>query len=121
MPAQLPDLCVTYPLRRGSTVSRLLALTEGGRVLWRGVDLDLTNGEYRVFKRLIDGNGDFVSYRDLYDVMQSPGFIGGPGANGYRGNVRSIVKRIRSKFKVRDPNFKMIRNYTGFGYAWREH
>ena len=33
-------------------------------------------------------------------------------------NVRSTIKRIRNKFRERDPGFDEIENYTGFGYRW---
>ena len=44
----------------------------------------------------------------------------GGGADGYRGNVRSVIKRIRSKFRSLDPTFDEIENYNGFGYCWKK-
>jgi two-component system response regulator ChvI len=58
-----------------------------------------------------------VSYRAIYDVIKSPGFIAGDGTNGYKANVRSLVKRIRKKFTKVDAEFDLIKNYTGFGYV----
>jgi two-component system response regulator ChvI len=46
------------------------------------------------------------------------GFIAGTGTDGYRANVRAMVKRIRQKFKEADKHFTAIHNYPGFGYRW---
>ncbi len=40
------------------------------------------------------------------------------GAEGYRANVRTFIKRIRKKFRDLDPDFDQIHNYAGFGYRW---
>jgi two-component system, OmpR family, response regulator ChvI len=45
-------------------------------------------------------------------------FIAGHGAEGYRANVRTFIKRIRKKFRDCDPDFDRIDNYPGFGYRW---
>ena len=37
---------------------------------------------------------------------------------GYRANVRTMIKRIRQKFRNVDGEFDEIRNYPGFGYRW---
>jgi two-component system response regulator ChvI len=44
--------------------------------------------------------------------------LAGSGELGYRANVRSSIKRIRSKFLKCDTTFDEIRNYKGFGYCW---
>jgi two-component system, OmpR family, response regulator ChvI len=46
--------------------------------------------------------------------------MAGNGADGYRANVRSAIKRIRNKFRDVDPTFDKIENYAGFGYCWRK-
>jgi two-component system response regulator ChvI len=96
-----------------------LVLTDGLRALWHGSDVSLTFGEVRILKRLVEANGDFVSCRALYDVLQSPGFSAGYGGTGVCGNVRSAIKRLRGKFRKVDPAFNAIRTYSGVGYAWR--
>ena len=63
--------------------------------------------------------GRYVTYRAIYDGLHYEGFIAGSGADGYRGNVRSAIKRIRNKFRSFDPTFDEIENYTGFGYRWK--
>jgi two-component system response regulator ChvI len=59
-----------------------------------------------------------MTYRSIYDRMTFEGFVAGEGADGYRGNVRSAIKRIRNKFRERDPAFVEIENYTRVGYCW---
>jgi hypothetical protein len=46
------------------------------------------------------------------------GFIAGSSDDGYRGNVRSVIKRIRNKSRDLDPDFAEIENYTTCGYRW---
>jgi two-component system, OmpR family, response regulator ChvI len=90
------------------------------RAFWNGVDVDLTLGEYKLVHLLVSNAGSFVTYRTLYDRLRSEGFIAGSGTEGFRANVRSTIKRIRNKFRVCDPTFDEIENYTGFGYCWKK-
>ena len=60
--------------------------------------------------------GRYVTYRAIYDRLHYEGFIAGSGDDGYRGNVRSAIKRIRNKFRDLDPDFAEIENYTACGY-----
>jgi hypothetical protein len=55
-----------------------------------------------------------VIYRAIYDRLHYEGFSG-ERADGYRGNVRSTIKRIRQKFLAIDPTFAEIENFTSFG------
>ena len=87
---------------------------------WDGVDLDLTLGEYKIVELLASRPGHYFTYRDVYDRLRHKGFIAGDGLNGYRVNVRSAVKRIRSKFRALDPAFAEIENYLALGYCWRK-
>ena len=50
-------------------------------------------------------------------LMLSPS-PGGSGEDGYRANVRSIIKRIRKKFLQCDETFAEIENFAGLGYRW---
>src|SRR5918994_714467 len=72
-----------------------------------------------VTERLARAQGD-VSYRQLYDVLKGESFIAGSGSEGYRANVRTLVKRIRQKFCDVDEQFAAIVSVPGFGYRWRE-
>jgi len=56
-----------------------------------------------------------VTYREIYDALRGEYFIAGDGAEGYRTNVRALIKRLREKFTAADPSFAAIINYPGFG------
>lgn len=90
-----------------------------GRAEWRGVDLELTYGEFNVTALLVGSADRFVSYREIYDRMHYVGFVAGSGDNGYQANVRSTIKRIRKKFLRIDPVFDGILNLAGVGYRWQ--
>jgi two-component system response regulator ChvI len=90
------------------------------RACWNQVDVDLTLGEYNIVHLLASKAGSFATYRSVYDRLRYEGFISGNGADGYRANVRSAIKRIRNKFRACDPAFDEIENYSGFGYCWRK-
>jgi two-component system, OmpR family, response regulator ChvI len=64
--------------------------------------------------------GQYRTYRTIYDRLHYVGFIAGSGNDGYRANVRTVIKRIRNKFRALDPAFDEIESYSGFGYCWRK-
>ena len=88
------------------------------RAFWDGVDVNLTLTEFSVVRLLAGSVGRHVTYRTVYDCMHHVGFIAGSGEHGYRTNVRSSIKRIRTKFRQIDPEFMEIDNYPSFGYRW---
>jgi two-component system response regulator ChvI len=101
-----------------SAFGRLVLRPEVSRAYWDGVDVGLTLGEYNIVHLLASNVGRYVTYRAIYDRLHYEGFIAGSGADGYRANVRSAIKRIRSKFRDFDPTFDKIENYVSFGYCW---
>lgn len=111
-----PGAATTVPdLRRG----RLLLRREARRALWNGVEVPLSRTEFDVVHRLASAAGADVGYRQIYDVIKGEGFLAGPGEEGYRANVRAMIKRIRRKFEAIDPGFTSLGSYPGFGYRWR--
>jgi len=95
-----------------------LSLTPANHAaVWRGQPVELTFGEYRVVELLATSGRD-LSYREIYDALRGENFIAGEGPDGYRANVRALIKRIREKFLTVDPAFAAIANYPGFGYRW---
>ena len=106
------------PSLDGVVCGKLILRPDVGRASWDGVDVGLTHGEYNIVDLLASNVGRFVTYRAIYDRMHYEGFIAGSGGDGYRANVRSAVKRIRSKFRELDANFAEIENYNSFGYRW---
>ena len=104
----------------GMTCGKLLLRPDIGRAYWKDADLGLTLGEYNIVYLLASNVGRYVTYRAIYDRLHYEGFIAGDGADGYRANVRSAIKRIRNKFRSFDPTFDEIENYNGFGYCWKK-
>jgi two-component system response regulator ChvI len=98
----------------------LLLRPDVSRVYWKDADLDLTLGEYNIVHLLVSNVGKYITYRAVYDRLRHEGFIAGYGADGYRANVRSAIKRIRNKFSRVEPSFDEIENYAGFGYCWKK-
>ena len=97
-----------------------LLLQEGSkRVLWRGQAVPLSRGEFEMVALLARHAGRDVPYRALYDALHGDGFLAGQGEEGYRANVRAMIKRIRRKFAEVDPGFDALGTYAGFGYRWQ--
>ena len=101
------------------TVGDLLIRRRSGRASWKDRPVELTFTEVRMVQHLAEHAGEDVTYRALYDVVHGEGFQAGLGSDGYRGNVRTFIKRIRQKFRDVDDQFEQIENYPGFGYRWR--
>jgi len=101
-------------LRRGPLELRF----DMNRALWGGRTVDLTLTEFKIVTLLAEKAGQDVGYREIYDLVHGKDFIAGHGAEGYRANVRTFIKRIRKKFRDGDPAFDHIENYAGFGYRW---
>jgi two-component system response regulator ChvI len=109
------------PRSDGSMIcGKLLLRPDVSRAYWKDADLDLTLGEYNLVHLLASNVGQYVTYRTIYDRLRYEGFIAGSGSHGYRTNVRSAIRRIRTKFRVFDPTFDKIENYVGFGYCWKK-
>jgi two-component system, OmpR family, response regulator ChvI len=89
------------------------------RALWRQRDVGLTLMEYKILLRLVTNRGEIQTYRTLYDTAHYEDFVAGSGEDGYRTNVRSLMKRMRRKFLAADPGFGEIENVHGAGYRWR--
>ena len=115
---QVPD---TAPMDRDELrVGGLVVMHASKRVAWRGDPVPLSRNEFDVIALLAEKAGQDVGYRQLYDAVHGQGFVAGQGENGYRANVRAMVKRIRHKFLEVDPQFTALHNYAGFGYRWHQ-
>ncbi len=86
-------------------------------VSWKSTTVELTFGEFRIVDLLARSSRD-MGYREIYDTLRGEDFVAGEGPDGYRANVRALIKRIRQKFLRVDPEFDAIGNYPGFGYRW---
>ena len=89
-----------------------------GRAYWNDRDVGLTLGEYSIVHLLASNVGRWVTYRAIYDRVHYEGFIGGSGEDGYRQNVRGMIKHVRKKFLQCDETFAEIENFVGLGYHW---
>lgn len=106
--------------RAVTTIGPLELNREISRAYWKGLEVPLTLNEFRIVDLLASRPGRDVRYRELYDQVHGAGFIAGSGEEGFRGNVRTLIKRIRQKFRQLDDGFEAIENYPGFGYRWRD-
>lgn len=102
------------------SLGNLKVEADSHRVFWCGRHIELTLMEFKVVYNLAANAGKNITYRELYDVMRGQGFVAGDGAEGWRGNVRTMIKRIRKKFRHVDGPFDEVRNYPGYGYRWRD-
>jgi two-component system response regulator ChvI len=96
----------------------LTLMPNASRAFWKGEDIDLTVREFKVVQLIVESRGQAVSYRQIYDCMHFCGFVAGEGDDGYRVNVRSMIRRIRAKLRSIDPSFDAIHNAAAVGYAW---
>jgi two-component system, OmpR family, response regulator ChvI len=99
-------------------LGRLELRFDTNRALWADQTVDLTLTEFKIVTLLAEKAEQDVAYREIYDLVHGKDFIAGHGAEGYRANVRTFIKRIRKKFRDVDPDFDHIENYPGFGYRW---
>lgn len=100
------------------TLGPLTLWPESKRLTWRDAPVELTVREFDIVAALVSRAGHDVGYREIYDAVHGAGFLAGDGADGLRGTVRTIIKRIRQKFRVVDPAFEAIENFPSFGYRW---
>ncbi|MBV8120633.1 MAG: response regulator transcription factor [Alphaproteobacteria bacterium] len=113
-PAADPELKRAERIAVGPLELRL----DTSRALWSGQEIELTLTEFKILVLLVEKAGQDVGYRDIYDLVHGRNFVAGHGAEGYRANVRTFIKRIRKKFRDIDAGFDQIENYAGFGYRW---
>lgn len=94
---------------------------DASRAFWNGSELSLTVTEYKMVELLVERAGQFIRFRELYDVVHGEGFVAGYGDKGFRTNLRGFIKRIRQKFREIDKNFDAIETYARFGYRWHDN
>lgn len=115
-----PELAETSGGGGRFSVGSLWVDKDISRAYWQGEEVPLTLNEFRIVDLLAARAGKDVRYRELYDQVHGAGFVAGAGDEGFRGNVRTLIKRIRQKFRAVDPEFESIENYPGFGYRWHD-
>ena len=99
---------------------KLVLHTNVRRALWNDTDVSFTMGEYHIVHLLASNVGRWVTYRSIYDRLHYEGFIAGTGENGYRANVRGMIRNLRKKFLRCDEAFAQLENLAGLGYRWTD-
>ncbi|MBL6654051.1 MAG: response regulator transcription factor [Reyranella sp.] len=89
------------------------------RIWWNDVEVHLTGGEFRIVVLLASHADCCVDYRTIYDYLHYKGFQSGYGEKGFWVNVRSVIRRIRGRFRAADSSFDSIESIRAFGYRWR--
>lgn len=79
-------------------------------IFWKNLPLELTLTEFWIVESLVSHPGHVKSYDDLMQVTRQ--------TIVEKNTINGHVRRIRSKFKQVDNNFKCIKNVFGIGYRW---
>jgi two-component system, OmpR family, response regulator ChvI len=104
----------TELIRRGTLELRPLL----GRAFLDNKRVELSLTEFTILQTLAETPKHSVSYREIYDLVHGKGFVAGWGEEGYRGNVRTFIKRIRHALRAIDDEFDCVKNRLGYGYYW---
>lgn len=102
----------------GLTCGALMLDAAGRKAWWRGIEVTLTRVQFDQTWLLASRAGEVITWRALYDVVHGVGIEAGNEIDGIRGNVRSMVKRLRHVFQAVEPNFDAIQVQDGIGYRW---
>lgn len=98
-----------------------LVFSAGGtRVSWRGCHLDLSPGERALLSGLIAApEAGLTTQRAqaILDAAHEPD--ADAKAAGGPERVKSLIRRLRKKFREVDPEFDQIVFVPGCGYGWR--
>lgn len=106
------------PLPKQIICDELTLCPQDRRAFWKDQPVSLTWSEFKIVHLLVMNYHQDVSFRQLYDEVRGSGFVSGAGPDGYRTNVRTIIMRVRQKFRLLDDEFNRIRTFVGFGYRW---
>src|SRR3546814_10181916 len=79
----------------------------------------LTVAQFKIVRLLAREPGRSFSFREIYDVVHGVNFSAGDGPDGFRMKVRSLIRKIRARFRSLERNFDEIENVAGYGYRWR--
>lgn len=101
-------------------VGKLVLHSTVSQAYWNDFAIDLTVGEYRIVHLLATNAGRYVPARTIYDQFHHRRVVSRPDDHGYRTNVRTMIKRIRRKFRECDPAFAEIQNFVALGYCWND-
>ncbi len=103
----------------------LVFSAEGTRVSWKGNYLDLGPAEQALLSGLVGAPEPGLTYQRAQTILTAldgretqDGYGSGPEGSGPE-RVKSLVRRLRKKFREVDPEFDQIVFVPGCGYGWR--
>jgi two-component system response regulator ChvI len=102
----------------------LVSSAEGTGVSWKGNYLDLGPAEQALLFGLVGAPETGLTYQraqTILSALDERQAEGGPevGPGGSPERVKSLVRRLRKKFREVDPEFDQIVFVPGCGYGWR--
>lgn len=110
-----------------------LSVGPAGGVFWKGSRLDLDETERALLSAMTAEAGTSLTYQRARTVLESleevaSKGVSSEGAAGAAGaadrvdpeRVKTLVRRLRKKFREVDPEFDHIVLVPGRGYCWRE-
>lgn len=94
----------------------LVFSAEGTRVSWKGCHLDLSASERALLSGLVAAPETGLTTQRAQAILKQ---ADGRGARGGPERVKSLIRRLRKKFREVDPEFDQIIFVPGCGYGWR--
>lgn len=95
----------------------LVFSAEGSRVFWKGCHLDLSASERALLSGLVAAPEPGLTIQRAQAIL---GALDGPDREGGPERVKSLIRRLRKKFREVDPAFDQIVFVPGCGYSWRD-
>jgi len=97
----------------------LVINAEGTRVSWKSCYLDLGPTELALLSGLIAAPASGLTYQGAQAILAALEDGGGGETDSGAERVKSLVRRLRKKFREVDPDFDQIIFVPGCGYSWR--
>lgn len=98
----------------------LVIAAAGARVSWKGCYLDLGPAERALLSGLVAASAPGLTIQRAQAILAGLDEDGTGGrADGGAERVKSLVRRLRKKFREVDPDFDQIVFVPGCGYGWR--
>jgi two-component system response regulator ChvI len=98
----------------------LVFSAEGTRVSWKGNYLELVPAEQALLFGLVGAPETGLTYQRAQTILPAlDERQTGGGPEGGPERVKSLVRRLRKKFREVDPEFDQIVFVPGCGYGWR--
>lgn len=85
---------------------------------YAGKDLGLTKDMFLTLYTIVS-KPDGATYREIYDLCKGRGFIAGTEGR-FEMNVRTMIKRLRSRLREAGLSADMIESRPRIGYCWHD-